>query len=67
MKPFFVNKKFCLALLMGMLIFSLPGYSKATVKDQQQPTGYPIASDVQTTTQRTIVPEPTPTNAINLW
>lgn len=67
MKPFFVNKKFCLALLMGMLIFSLPGYSKATVKDQQQPTGYPIASDVQTTTQRTIVPEPTPTTAINLW
>ena len=67
MKPFFVNKKFCLALLMGMLIFSLPGYSKATAKDQQQPTGYPIASDVQTTTQRTIVPEPTPTTAINLW
>ena len=67
MKPFCENKKFCLALLMGLLIFSLPGYSKAVVKDQSQPAGYPIASDVQTTAQRTIVPGPTPTTAINLW
>jgi metallophosphoesterase (TIGR03768 family) len=67
MKPFYENKKFLISLLMGMLIFSLPGYSKATVKDHSQPAGYPIASDVQTTAQRTIVPEPTPTTAIILW
>lgn len=40
---------------------------KNVVKDQSQPAGYPIATNVQTTAQRTIVPGPTPTTAINLW
>jgi metallophosphoesterase (TIGR03768 family) len=50
-----------------MLIFSLSGCSKCFVKNQSQPAGYPIASDIQTTAQRTVVPGPTPATAINLW
>jgi hypothetical protein len=67
MKPSYEFKKFCLVFLMGMLIFSLSACSKAVVKNQSQPAGYPIASDVQTTFQRTITPGSTPTTAINLW
>ncbi|MCX5849570.1 MAG: TIGR03768 family metallophosphoesterase [Deltaproteobacteria bacterium] len=54
-----------MVFLAGLLIFSLTGCSKAVVKNQS--AGYPIASDVQTTLQRTIVPGPTPATAINLW
>ena len=67
MKPSYEFKKFCLVFLMGMLIFSLSGCSKSVVRNQSQPAGYPIASDVQTTLQRTIAPGPTPSTAINLW
>ncbi len=63
------KKKFCLVfiMIMGMLIFSLSGCSKCVVKSQIQPSGYPIAADVQTTAQRTLMPGPTPATAINLW
>jgi metallophosphoesterase (TIGR03768 family) len=67
MKTLYGAKKFCLVLLAGLLIFSLSGCSKSIVKEQSQPEGYTIASDVQTTAQRTIVPGPTPSTAINLW
>ncbi len=67
MKRCYEGKKFCLIFLTGMLMFSLSGCSKCAVKNQSQPAGYPIASDVQTTAQRTIVPGPIPTTAINLW
>jgi len=67
MKQFCKFKKFCLVIVAGMLIFSLSGCSNCVVKNQNHPTGYTIASDVQTTAQRTIVPGPTPATAINLW
>ena len=67
MKRFYEGKKFCLIFLTGMLIFSLSGCSKCAVKNQSQPSGYPIAADVQTTAQRMVVPGSTPSTAINLW
>jgi metallophosphoesterase (TIGR03768 family) len=67
MKPFYEYKKFCFVLLTGLLIFSLSGCAKDVLKSQSQPIGYPIAADVQTTAQRTILPGPTPATAINLW
>jgi metallophosphoesterase (TIGR03768 family) len=67
MKKSYKFKKFCLVFLMGMLIFFLSGCSKSVVRNQSQPAGYPIASAVQTTFQRTIVPDSTPSTAINLW
>ncbi|HOT98843.1 MAG TPA: TIGR03768 family metallophosphoesterase [bacterium] len=60
-------QKLGFVIVAGVLIFSLSGCSKNVVKDQSQPAGYPIATNVQTTAQRTIVPGPTPTTAINLW
>jgi len=67
MKPLFKFKKFRLVFLVVMLIFSLSACSKDIVRNQSQPAGYPIASDVQTTLQRTIAPGSTPATAINLW
>jgi len=49
-----------------MLFFFFPGRSECAVNSQSEPEGYPIASDVQTTVQRTIVPGATPTTAISL-
>ena len=37
------------------------------MKDQSQLASYPIAADVQTTAQRTIVPCSQPSTQINLW
>ena len=67
MKPSCTFNKICFVLLTALLIFSLSGCSKSVVKNQSQPAGYPIAADVQTTAQRTIVPGPIPSTAINLW
>ncbi len=67
MKQFFENNKFWLVFLAGMLIFSLSGCSTCAVKNQAQTKGYAIASDVQTTAQRTIVPGSKPSPEINLW
>ena len=67
MKPSYEFKKFCLVFLMVMLMFSLSACSTSIVRNQSQPAGYPIASAVQTTLQRTIVPDSTPATAINLW
>ncbi|MBN1664391.1 MAG: TIGR03768 family metallophosphoesterase [Deltaproteobacteria bacterium] len=60
-------KKIWLVIVAGLLIFTLSGCPKSVAKNQSQPKGYPIASDVQTTAQRTIVPGPTPSTPINLW
>jgi metallophosphoesterase (TIGR03768 family) len=59
-------KKFCLIFLTGMLIFSLTGYSISDAAQQDQPGGYPIASDVYTTRQQTVVPGPPPSEKILL-
>ena len=58
MKPFYKNKKLGLCLSAGMLIFSLSGCGGDS--SQGQIAGYPIAADVQTTRQRTVVPDETP-------
>ncbi len=67
MKQSFENKKFWLVFLTAMLIFTLSGCSKCWIRDQSQSAGYPIAADVQTTVQRTIVPGSKPSTTINLW
>ncbi len=67
MKRSYGYKKFCLVILIGMLIFSLSGCWESVCKKQSQKDGYPIDAAVQTTVQRTIVPGPTPTTALNLW
>ncbi len=66
MKPSHEFKKYCLVFLMGMLIFSLTGYSKSRAGQQARPEGYPISSDAFTTRQRSVVPDPTPSAKIFL-
>ena len=63
MKPFYEYKKICLVLLVCMLIFSLLGSSKEVVQNKSQIEGYPIASDVFTTLQRTVVPDSIPSGS----
>jgi len=67
MKRFYEYRKFCLIFLAGLLIVSLAACAKGIVTNESQNAGYPIASDVQTTAQRTIVPGPKPATAIHLW
>jgi metallophosphoesterase (TIGR03768 family) len=66
MKTSYEYKKFCLVLLMGMLVFSIAGYSKSEAQQQSPPEGYPISSEVSTTRQKTIMPDPTPSVTILL-
>ena len=67
MKRSYEYKYFGLVFLMGLLIFSLIGYSKSDAGQQGQLGGYPIASDVFTTRQRTVVPGPKPSVKILLY
>ena len=48
---------------MGMLIFSSLGSSKEVAQNKSQLEGYPIASDVFTTLQRTVVPDSIPSGS----
>ena len=48
---------------MGMLVFSSSGCSKSVEGDQSQLEGYPIASDVLTTLQRTVAPDSIPSGS----
>jgi metallophosphoesterase (TIGR03768 family) len=57
-------KEFCLVFLLGMLIFSLAGCNSSR---QTQIEGYPIASDVETTQQRTIIPDAVPSGAAKIF
>ncbi len=69
MKPSYKFNKLCLTFLIGALIFSLAGCStcsKTAVKNQSQLQEYPIATDVFTTLQRTVVPGPKPAEAVRL-
>ena len=63
MKPSYEYKKICLVLLVGMLIFSSSGCSKEVDQNESQLEGYPIASDVFTTLQRTVVPDSIPSGS----
>jgi metallophosphoesterase (TIGR03768 family) len=62
-KPSYEYKKLCLVFLMGMLIFSSSGCCKSVDKNQSQLEGYPIASDVFTTLQKTVVPDSIPSGS----
>jgi metallophosphoesterase (TIGR03768 family) len=66
MKRSYECRHFYLVFLTGMLILSLAGYSKSDAGQQSQLEGYPIASDVLTTRQKTVVPGPTPSVTILL-
>lgn len=66
MKPSYEYKRLCLGfllILMGMLIFTSTGCSKSVDRNQSQLDGYPIASDVLTTLQRTVVPDSIPSGS----
>ncbi len=62
MKSFSKSTMFCLLFLMGILIFSFMGCSGSDNNgtDESQSGGYPIASDVYTTRERAVVPDPAP-------
>ena len=49
-----------------MLVFPLAGCSANDAGHKSQPEGYPIAADVFTTLQRTVVPGPKPASPIHL-
>ena len=66
MKPSYGYHKFCSIFLTGMLIFSLSGCSKFSVRNQSQLEGFPIDSNVSTTLERTLAPGPKPSAAITL-
>ncbi len=66
MKQFYKCNRIFLVLLMGMLIFSLAGCSKNVEKvdkNQSKVAGYPIASEVSTTLQKTVVPDAIPSGS----
>jgi metallophosphoesterase (TIGR03768 family) len=52
---------------VGALAVSTFAIGKVSATFQSQPGGYPIASDVFTTLQRTVVPDPTPSVKIQLY
>ena len=60
MKSFHVFKCFGLALSIGLLVFPLAGFAQNNNGEQTQPAGYPIASDVFTTREKTVIPDPRP-------
>lgn len=70
MKPSKQGKNICLALLMGMMVFSWAGCSGISV-NPEKPSGkalpYPISDDVETTVQRTVLPTPVPANAAKIF
>ena len=66
MKSPYEYKKLCAVFLMVMLMFAFTGYSQCDAAEPGQLEGYPIASDVLTTRQRTIMPDPTPSKTILL-
>lgn len=60
-------KIFCLVFLTGLLIFSLSGCEGSDDSNHSKLKGYPIASDVLTTRQRTVVPDPIPSGAETIY
>ena len=70
MKLSYEYKKFCLVFLMmmGLLILSFVslGLLKSDAAQQSQLEGYPIASEVFTTLQKTVLPDSIPSGAAKL-
>lgn len=67
MKLFYDFKRFCLVFLIGILILSSAGYSQSGTTQKNQLETYPIASDVFTTMDRTVLPDPIPTGAPKIF
>lgn len=69
MKHFFKFKKLCFILLLSMLIFFSIGCSSSgsEATEESQLKGYPIASEVFTTRQRTVVPDLLPPGAEKIY
>jgi metallophosphoesterase (TIGR03768 family) len=65
MKPPYGHKMFYLVFLMVLLIFSSSGCSSGGTQSQLE--GYPIASDVFTTHQRTVVPDSIPAGSTKIF
>lgn len=64
------NKKIYLMVLIGLFIVSLLGCSKNVEKvnkNQSQLAGYPIANDVLTTLDRTVVPDEIPADSEKIF
>ena len=66
MRPTCEFKKFYVVFLTAMTIFAAAGYSESSVGEQVQLNVYPIADDVLTTRERTVVPGPKPSTVIRL-
>ena len=67
MKQFFEFKKLCFVFLMGLLILSSAECLAKDNAKQSKLEGYPIASEVFTTRQKTIVPDPLPPGAEKIF
>jgi len=63
MKPAYEYKKVGLIFLMGLLVFTSTGCSKSVDGNDSQLEGYPIASDIFTTLQKTVVPDFVPSSS----
>jgi len=61
------TKRLYLILLMGILTLSLLGCSKDADQTNSQIQGYPIAADIATTIQRTVVPDAIPASSEKIF
>ena len=65
-EPFDPERRQFIVWSGGLLIFTVAGCSTSVLRNQARFDGYPIASDVVTTGQRTVVPGPKPSATILL-
>ncbi|MFH0727621.1 MAG: TIGR03768 family metallophosphoesterase [Pseudomonadota bacterium] len=66
MKHAYECKKFYF-FIMALLIFVLPGCGGDDDSDQSQLKGYPIATDVFTTREKTVIPDTLPSDAETIY
>lgn len=67
MKISYELKKFCFIFLVCILIFSSMGISRSYAKQEDNLKGYPISTNVFTTCQKSVVPDPIPTGSEKLF
>jgi len=61
------SKKFRSVFLAGLLLFTAAGYSQSDAGQQRALKGCPIAADVVTTRERTVVADPLPSGAKKIY